>query len=215
MEEISVEEDSSFEIQNEETADLLTEIEPDNFEETVIDLSDAVIDEPDISSQIIENPLLEPSPGALDEYSGEFEMNDEPAEAVSPVSFENFTEDRIEQVIPEGFIVDTGDEQVSFDDDLEIDEVGELDDIELAPLDEIVTDHAGVLHETSVKITDSEVNLPGEESGIPNSLKGELKIVLSYMDQLLESLPEEKIEEFARSEYFDTYKKLFKELGLA
>jgi hypothetical protein len=35
------------------------------------------------------------------------------------------------------------------------------------------------------------------------------------MDQLLESLPDEKIEEFARSEYFDTYKKLFKELGLA
>jgi hypothetical protein len=35
------------------------------------------------------------------------------------------------------------------------------------------------------------------------------------MDQLLESLPEEKIEEFAQSEYFDTYKKLFKELGLA
>jgi hypothetical protein len=34
------------------------------------------------------------------------------------------------------------------------------------------------------------------------------------MDQLLESLPEEKIEEFASSKYFDTYKKLFSELGL-
>jgi hypothetical protein len=34
------------------------------------------------------------------------------------------------------------------------------------------------------------------------------------MDQLLESLPEEKIEEFANSEYFETYKKLFDELGL-
>jgi hypothetical protein len=50
--------------------------------------------------------------------------------------------------------------------------------------------------------------------GIPNSLKQELKTVLSYMDQLLESLPEDKIEEFAKSEYFDTYKKLFEELGL-
>jgi hypothetical protein len=37
---------------------------------------------------------------------------------------------------------------------------------------------------------------------------------LSYMDQLLESLPEDKIEEFAKSQYFDSYKKLFKELGL-
>jgi hypothetical protein len=45
-------------------------------------------------------------------------------------------------------------------------------------------------------------------------LKLEIKGVLSYLDKLLESLPEEKIEEFARSEYFDTYKKLFEELGL-
>jgi hypothetical protein len=52
------------------------------------------------------------------------------------------------------------------------------------------------------------------ESGIPSNLKQELKTVLSYMDQLLESLPEDKIEEFAKSEYFDTYKKLFEELGL-
>ena len=51
-------------------------------------------------------------------------------------------------------------------------------------------------------------------SGIPKHLKQELKTVLSYMDQLLEALPDEKIEEFARSEYYDTYKKLFKELGI-
>jgi len=37
---------------------------------------------------------------------------------------------------------------------------------------------------------------------------------LSYLDKLLDSLPEDKIEEFANSEYFDTYKKLFEELGL-
>jgi len=49
---------------------------------------------------------------------------------------------------------------------------------------------------------------------LPSDLKKELKNILSYMDQLLESLPEEKIEEFAKSEYFDSYKKLFKELGL-
>jgi hypothetical protein len=49
---------------------------------------------------------------------------------------------------------------------------------------------------------------------IPSELKSELRNILSYMDQLLESLPEEKIEEFAKSEYFDSYKKLFKDLGL-
>jgi hypothetical protein len=58
----------------------------------------------------------------------------------------------------------------------------------------------------------------GEESsvlkGVPQEFKQELRTVLSYMDILLESLPEEKIEEFARSEHFEPYKKLFKELGL-
>jgi len=50
---------------------------------------------------------------------------------------------------------------------------------------------------------------------LPIHLKDEIKSVLTYMDQLLESLPEEKIEEFAKSEYFDTYKRLFDELGIS
>jgi hypothetical protein len=51
-------------------------------------------------------------------------------------------------------------------------------------------------------------------AGVPVKVREELRTVLSYMDRLLESLPEEKIEEFAQSEYFDTYKKLFQDLGL-
>ncbi|MDR3115540.1 MAG: hypothetical protein LBU25_08470 [Treponema sp.] len=49
----------------------------------------------------------------------------------------------------------------------------------------------------------------------PCNLKEEVKNVLTFMDQLLESLPEKKIEEFAESPYFDIYKKLFNELGIA
>ena len=52
-------------------------------------------------------------------------------------------------------------------------------------------------------------------SDIPAEMKEEIKAVLSYMDQLLENLPEEKIAEFAQSEQFETYKKLFAELGLS
>lgn len=50
---------------------------------------------------------------------------------------------------------------------------------------------------------------------ITGDLKSEIKSVLSYMDQLLENLPEDKISEFAQSEHFVTYKKLFQELGLS
>ena len=47
------------------------------------------------------------------------------------------------------------------------------------------------------------------------ALKKDIKSVLLYMDQLLENLPEEKIMEFAKSDEFVTYKKLFSDLGLS
>jgi pilus assembly protein FimV len=34
------------------------------------------------------------------------------------------------------------------------------------------------------------------------------------MDNLLDALPDEKIQEFAESEHFEVYKKLFEDLGL-
>ena len=60
--------------------------------------------------------------------------------------------------------------------------------------------------------TDNPVN---ENTGDNDDLKKDIKSVLLYMDQLLENLPEEKIVEFAKSDEFTTYKKLFSELGLA
>jgi pilus assembly protein FimV len=50
---------------------------------------------------------------------------------------------------------------------------------------------------------------------IPGDITQEVKSVLLYMDQLLENLPEDKIIEFAHSEQFATYKKLFSDLGLS
>ncbi|MGI5174005.1 hypothetical protein H0R92_10470 [Treponema sp. OMZ 840] len=50
---------------------------------------------------------------------------------------------------------------------------------------------------------------------IPHNMREDIKSVLAYMDQLLENLPEEKIVEFAQSEYFPVYKKLFADLGLS
>ena len=50
--------------------------------------------------------------------------------------------------------------------------------------------------------------------GMSSSIRDEIKSVLKYMDQLLESLPEDKIQEFAQSEHFDVYRKLFEDLGL-
>ena len=64
--------------------------------------------------------------------------------------------------------------------------------------------------------TDSALSPKTEQTAnIPQNMRDEIKSVLAYMDQLLENLPEEKIVEFAQSEHFPVYKKLFNELGLS
>jgi hypothetical protein len=79
-----------------------------------------------------------------------------------------------------------------------------------------------------IEIPADEVSAPEAEAGkeappaetavdgvhISGPIREEIRSVLKYMDQLLESLPEDKIQEFARSEHFDIYRKLFEELEL-
>jgi hypothetical protein len=67
--------------------------------------------------------------------------------------------------------------------------------------------------EAAAKAVAAEAPAP-EARELPVTLKNDIKSVLQYMDRLLESLPEDKIEEFAHSEHFGVYKKLFEELGL-
>ncbi len=55
----------------------------------------------------------------------------------------------------------------------------------------------------------------GSHGAIPGGLRDEIRTVLKYMDQLLEALPDDKIKEFADSEYFEVYKRLFEELEIA
>jgi hypothetical protein len=219
-----------------------------------LDLSDAVIDEPDLSGEITENPVEEPlldeiSLDGLDDISIDLEdMEDVESEPLSgailvdesPLAEDSASpdeslelslateDDSFAQVIPEGFEAEVAESPIPFDDDLEgaFDltediatplEISESSpDTAEAPLsDEFSLDTA----DTGIAAieTDSagmEAPAAAETFDIPAGLKSELKTVLSYMDHLLESLPEDKIEEFAKSEYFDSYKKLFKELGL-
>jgi hypothetical protein len=67
---------------------------------------------------------------------------------------------------------------------------------------------------------DKNFDLPGPADSaisteeVPPAIKMELRDVLAYMDKLLEALPEEKINEFAQSEHYATYKQLIEELGI-
>ena len=98
----------------------------------------------------------------------------------------------------------------------ELPPIEELEELSIEEEDAIEKEDSDA--EKEAEVPESEIEIPGEESSdavkIPSGLQQEIVTVLTYMDKLLESLPDDKIEEFARSEYFDTYKKLFKDLGI-
>ena len=56
---------------------------------------------------------------------------------------------------------------------------------------------------------------PEVRKDLPDELQDDLKRLLVYLDRLLESLPEAKIDEFAGSEYFDLYRKIFDHFDLS
>ncbi|WP_010255910.1 hypothetical protein [Treponema primitia] len=140
-------------------------------------------------------------------------LDDDGEDPTEPVVDEN-----LEQALPDGMQIVLDLPEL----DLPLEEIDELcNDLEL---DDKNFDGPGAAD--TADAGDLNIDLPDNFSieiptqpdsglGIPSSIKMELKNVLVYMDKLLESLPEEKIEEFAKSEYFDTYKKLFEELGIS
>ncbi len=64
------------------------------------------------------------------------------------------------------------------------------------------------------KIESPEAAAENSGQPLPQETMADLKKLLGYLDRLLESLPEEKIDEFARSEYFELYRKIFEFLDL-
>jgi hypothetical protein len=269
----------------------------DSTFDSSLDLEGAVIEEPDLSIELKDNPIEEPS---LDDFSLELDMEDISKEdetedilfkdelnmdipddsnglasdelsfddddplGVADISFDDIIdvptieespepagtseEDTYDQVIPEGFLVESEDGRTaegfleSAENSLSLDEVLDIEDIpddtsiqldsvagefelEEPPVTDIIsdaeeitgTDDAAQQEASGTSLPDKpETEAPAVDiSTIPAGIKAELRSVLSYMDQLLESLPEEKIEEFAKSKHINTYKKLFEELDLA
>ncbi|MDR2662526.1 MAG: hypothetical protein LBC31_05965 [Treponema sp.] len=210
----------------------------DISEEEHLDLSGAVIDEPDLSAGITENPLSEP---AIENISIDIDMEEQTApEAFGSDDFIFETEETMEIPSTEEPPLDDGvpvsgfsgpsqdafTEDVLPGEDFDFTAPEERPESIIAPPEEAFppSEEAAAPEETfpfpegagfpepADAAPSADAAAPADD--IPSGLKQELKTVLSYMDQLLESLPDDKIEEFAKSEYFDTYKKLFEELGL-
>jgi pilus assembly protein FimV len=187
---------------------------------------------------LTEEKAEEMEPEVLSEEEGlpEFEMAETEIEepgATEPYQQEAVTKDEIEIEIPELEEEQAGggkgDGELDSLEGLEVveetqDQEPSLEKLEEELSIEPITEIPEEEKETSTLAMDIE-EVPTESISASETakkgpdlspkLKEEIKSVLSYMDQLLEALPEEKIQEFAHSEYFEVYKRLFEELGLA
>lgn len=179
----------------------------------------------EISVPKADDILVESSSTDLLETS---EVNENAEKIEEPYSFEELTaeEPSIAETLTEeklDYLTSTPEEdslsQKTEDKTLEpLEETSELEDFnfeEETQAENLTSEETEESQEENPATAETDEVEKTENNELSGDLKTEIKSVLSYMDQLLENLPEDKIAEFAQSQQFDTYKKLFKELGLA
>ncbi|WP_308690257.1 hypothetical protein [uncultured Treponema sp.] len=205
--------------------------QPENIEEPTLDDVDYtnISKETDLPEEISvpknDDILVESSPTDLLETkdsenegknsSDSFDEDPFELSAVEPSISETLTDEKLDYLskTPE-----EAEQNVNSEEVLELPESEETENAkENESAEEVETEKTEATQEniSEPEELSSEEPETKESKDISDDLKTEIKSVLSYMDQLLENLPENKIAEFAQSEQFDTYKKLFKELGLA
>ena len=92
-------------------------------------------------------------------------------------------------------------------------ELEDVDDIiDILPADDEIQQDSRA--RPSEPITASPVNNKNDGARLQQISDEELKTIIGYMDELLDDLPHNKVEEFAHSQYFELYERLFDELGL-
>jgi hypothetical protein len=198
-EELSVEFDDLTGSSDQGDVDALADLDVDSELADIEELSDEPTssgeepDTSDIDSIEIELPDEEQDEGGAGFAGGDTAIEDFETELGEPVL-----------EIPE-----EGEEPEEIQEEAEAEELSDID------LDLEEEEPGAASTAESEPAPQQQAGTGGSEAGeLPENLKLEIRSVLSYMDQLLESLPEEKIQEFARSEHFEVYKRLFEELGL-
>ncbi len=134
------------------------------------------------------------------------------ADEASPIT------DNSIQYLAEEEVIESGTSEEAVEDVFENWEEPKVEPIEdqaFVPAEEVQSEDIEQPLEENDGPEEVEITNESKSDNIPVDMKEEIKSVLSYMDQLLENLPEDKITEFAQSDEFEIYKKLFIELGLA
>ncbi len=165
---------------------------------------------------------------------------DLPVETEVPLSLESFDsmvaeEDRIEEIKQQELnqLIEVAEPDLESPEAMfesgESELEGELPPIAEAETVEVSLDDLGVMgEEESSEPVVGEAYIPtsGSEEldrrqvietnldALSGSTREELRKVIQYLDNLLADLPEDKIKEFAQSEYYDLYMKIMDKLGL-
>jgi hypothetical protein len=207
--------DSFFEMPNLEAAAPIEVSHVTTIEDDVSYLEGSESVEPELDNVAIEEPDLET-----------IDFDDEKLEEPELTEFNiDLSDIAVDMSAGQEVPVPESEEPISFEEPaLSATDFAAVPDIALetgTPFDVSVSEEPvleAAVAEVAPEVSDQtavEENEPAPVATLPVDLKNEIKSVLSYMDQLLESLPEDKIEEFARSEHFEVYKKLFEELGIS
>lgn len=175
--------------------DTLPEIEdiPESVEESVVEGMEDSLESDTLATSEDETP-------AEDVFSSQWDS--------TPVATPSFDDNPEEEMVQ---AASSFDDSIGFD----IEEIPEEETIveETVPAD-IDLEEPSESESEPEPVFEEPVAETVPSDDFSSDLKQEVKSVLKYMDQLLENLPEDKIAEFAQSEHFETYKKLFNELGL-
>ncbi len=211
-------------VESADTDLMSSEIKDDN-EEDVVEADSSIITDDDIPSPTLESILPETEPltdGNMDfltsDPAASMDFSDEAEDENEDEEDENLETGISEEPVEEVFNTWENNEKLQ---EPEAAETEEPVIAENAVAEEPVIEDSAAAEESKIAAEDSVAEEKTTEtktsstSDIPENMKDEIRSVLAYMDQLLENLPEEKIEEFAQSEQFETYKKLFAELGLS
>jgi hypothetical protein len=210
IEELSLDEDlGTLEGETEEIEEIeeLSLEEPEGESELVAESEEISLAEPAAESELAEIEELD-ADSSLEEVEEIEELSLEEVDAVESLSLEELPGEE-----------ETQQEDVLALDDLEDTglEAEDTEDLELAAEELPIPEEPEDLEVEELGSLEEESEEPQPQASsqvLPQDLQSDIKSVLSYLDQLFEALPEEKIKEFAQSEYFGIYKRLFEELGL-
>ncbi len=196
-----------------EEEDLRSKVEEESAE--LVGLEEAESVEEDLPEEEIVTPTEE----AAEEIDKEQPLEEAPSDPSSTSFFDegedesiSLSSNELDNILHDAEIVEESqDDTVQDEDSAGPAETGDMEEIEETEETVPAAEVSAPLSEEEEAAVSDELSMLTENGEID---KNNLKTIFKYLDDLLNNLPEDKIKEFAQSEYYDLYTKLLDNLGI-